>query len=618
MSALKYRSDVQGLRAIAVLAVMVFHLNPSWMPGGFIGVDVFFVISGFLITSILIKMKNQPDFSLAGTLRYFYTSRFKRIAPAYFATLLVVTLVAATLFLPSDFATYKNGLEKAAWFFSNDYFANFGDYFAPSSHEQPLLHTWSLAVEIQFYLLAPLLILLLSQKYVKWVLAVLLVGFVLLSEYRLRVTGVEQATYYSLYARLPEFFAGCLAAFYQSDFRRKSIPGGGALGLLLIISAALAQPSLGHFPGMPVLVPIVGSVLLLISSKETIASKILSTKALLWIGTLSYSLYLWHWPVLAFIRYFTGADVLDITFTLLFVLMTFGLSMISYYWVERPLRSRTTGKKQLVGWAILVAAMLGTSQTMAKVNDAFSPPLLDIEYRRYADPATICHGKVISDCIRGDKLSSREILVLGDSHGAMLNSFFDAVGKDFEFKARVITASGCLTIPGFDYWRIAEWAQNDCIRQIKEGEKYIGEVSTVVLVGKWRYHVPNSEFMEALSDFLKVMDSNGKSVVILSQIPMFTQSALRARRFKALGTDGSLEKDPAYLSANKKVEALVAEYANARYVDLSNLPLFDDAPFYHNNLIYKDRHHLNEVGAQAYAQDAIRYLSGPEGSSSAF
>ncbi|MGL5336188.1 MAG: acyltransferase family protein, partial [Enterovibrio sp.] len=139
MSSTPYRKDIQGLRAIAVLAVMVFHLNPSWLPGGFVGVDVFLVISGFLITSILLHKKNNEDYSLTETLKYFYFSRLKRIAPAYFVMLIVVALLAAVLFLPNDFNTFRKGLEKAAWFNSNSYFADFGDYFAPSSYEQPLL-----------------------------------------------------------------------------------------------------------------------------------------------------------------------------------------------------------------------------------------------------------------------------------------------------------------------------------------------------------------------------------------------------------------------------------------------------------------------------------------------
>lgn len=265
MSSVPHRKDIQGLRAIAVFAVMVFHVNPNWLPGGFIGVDVFLVISGFLITSILLHKKSRADFSLTETLKYFYVSRFKRIAPAYFVMLIVVSLLAAVLFLPSDFNTFRKGLEKAVWFTSNRYFANFGDYFAPANYEQPLLHTWSLAVEIQFYLLAPFLVLLLPVKWLKWVFMVLLVGLTGLAEYRLRFIGAEQSTYYNLYARLPAFFAGALAALYVLNSSQRTVSGKwfSVVGLLLIGVAAIVQPQLGPFPGVTALLPVVASVLLL-------------------------------------------------------------------------------------------------------------------------------------------------------------------------------------------------------------------------------------------------------------------------------------------------------------------------------------------------------------------
>ncbi|MEG1203570.1 MAG: acyltransferase, partial [Comamonas sp.] len=219
-----YRPEIQGLRALAVLTVMLFHFNPVWLPGGFVGVDIFLVISGYLIVRILLQKKAQPGYRMAATLRYFYTSRIKRIAPAYFVMLVLVSLLAAVLLLPQDLETYTKGLNHAALFHSNGYFAGFGDYFAPASHEQPLLHTWSLAVEIQFYLLAPFLVLLLPSRVLKWVLVLLLVSLTAVAQYRLSVLGIQQATYYSLYARLPEFFVGGLVAVFSSSYRRVQRP----------------------------------------------------------------------------------------------------------------------------------------------------------------------------------------------------------------------------------------------------------------------------------------------------------------------------------------------------------------------------------------------------------
>jgi hypothetical protein len=498
-------------------------------------------------------------------------------------------------------------LEKAAWFNSNNYFADFGDYFAPANHEQPLLHTWSLAVEIQFYLLAPLLILLLPIKALKWTLVALLVGCTLLAEYRMRFLGIEQATYYSLYARLPEFFAGCLAALYTTSVSGR---GGGRKqawlsnsGLLLILLAAVAQPKLGHFPGLPALLPIMGTVLLLVSPSPGFISRLLSSKTLVWIGALSYSLYLWHWPVLAFLRYYNGAEVLDLPFSLLFIALTLLLSLASYYWVERPLRAKRTHKKQVLSWSLLAVAILGTSQVMAKVNEAFTPEKLPIEYRRYADASTICHGKIVGDCLRGDLSSNREVLVLGDSHGAMLNSFFDSLGRKLSFKARVITASSCVTIPGFDYQRIVEWAHEPCRKQIAAARQQVSSANLIILAGKWSRHIKSEQFNKALTTFMH-RATHHKKIYILSQVPKFTMDIARYRRFKELELPVELKIDYEYEFANKKVNALSEKNPHVIFLSLDKLGLFDSGPFYSGDIIYLDEHHINEIGAQLYAEMA--------------
>lgn len=552
MSSVPHRKDIQGLRAIAVLAVMVFHLNPTWLPGGFVGVDVFLVISGFLITSILLHKKSSAGYSLTETLKYFYVSRFKRIVPAYFLMLIIVALVAAVLFLPSDFNTFRKGLEKATWFSSNRYFADFGDYFAPASNEQPLLHTWSLAVEIQFYLLAPFIVLLLPIRLLKWFFVVLLIGLTALAEYHLRFLGMEQATYYSLYARLPEFFVGGLAALYVTTVSRVegSTAWLGILGMLLIVISAITQPLLGSFPGILALLPVVGSVLLLSQPTQGWVGELLSCKTLVWLGGLSYSLYLWHWPVLAFLRYYTSAEVLDIEFSILFVLLTFILSIVSYYGVERVFRSKSTNKKQALSWGLLVFGVLGASQTMAKVNAMFTPVALPLEYLRYGDDSQNCHGHIVGDCLRGDLDSVKEILVLGDSHAAMLNHFFDHIGKEIGFKARVITASSCVTIPGFDYNRIAEWAQQSCVAQIEQTKSYLENVELIFITASWNWHLRSEEFNRALRDFLQNMVSQAQ-VYILSQVPLLNRNPQRAKRFLSLGLTPYVNINPDYLRTNE-------------------------------------------------------------------
>lgn len=535
MSTNNYRPDIQSLRAVAVLAVILFHFNPAWLPGGFVGVDVFLVISGYLIASILLDKKAQPDYQLANTMRVFYVSRFKRIAPAYFAMMVLVSLSVAVLFIPQDLAIYKKSLNQAAILNSNHYFAGFGDYFAPANHEQPLLHTWSLAIEIQFYLLAPFLILLLPNKMLPWLLATLLVGLTSLADYHLRILGIQQETYYSLYARLPAFFAGALAAMWMRNVNGGGLPWLGSIGLVLVLVSAAVQPLLGPFPGGLALLPVAGVVLVLLRPVQGSIGQILASKPMVWVGMLSYSLYLWHWPVLALLRYFTGSPVLDVPHSLLFVALTVLLATLSYHFVETPMRTGRARIKQFMGYGLLSGAVLAIAPAMASINQALSPPALPIEYQRYADPVTICHGQIVGDCIKGDLSSDREVLVLGDSHAAMLNHFFDQLGNELGFKARIITASSCITIPKFDYQRIPEWSREACQKQIEHSQKYLFGAKTVFLAASWSWQLASDDFQRALKDFLTAQSQAGKKVFIMEQEPLLSKNPLRTLRFSALG-----------------------------------------------------------------------------------
>ncbi|WP_286998391.1 MULTISPECIES: acyltransferase family protein [Comamonas] len=598
-----YRSDIQGLRAVAVLAVMLFHFNPTWLPGGFVGVDVFLVISGYLIARILLARKAQPDYHLGGTLRYFYVSRLKRIAPAYFAMLVLVSLLAAVLFLPQDLAIYKKGLNQAAWFNSNHYFAGFGDYFAPANHEQPLLHTWSLAVEIQFYLLAPFLVLLLPTRVLQWMLAALLIGLTALAEYRLRILGIQQETYYSLYARLPAFFVGALVALWMHAAGGVK-PWLGSLGLVLVLVSAAVQPRLGPFPGVLALLPVTGAALILLRPVQGTVGQLLASKPMVWVGELSYSLYLWHWPVLALMRYYTGSQVLDMPLSLLFIVLTVVLATVSYYVVETPLRAHRARFKQMLGYSLLVGGVLATSPAMAAINRVLSPAPLPIEYQRYADPATICHGQIVGDCLQGDFSSDKEVLVLGDSHAAMLNLFFDQLGKELGFKARIITASSCVTIPGFDYQRIAEWAHEACLKQIEQAQKYLPSAKTIFLAASWNWQLASSDFQHVLEAFLDGQSQAGARIYILEQEPLLSKNPLRALRFSALGLGPKIDIDSAYQQANASLQRLAARHPGVTSLNFEASGMFTQAPFADGIPIYLDEHHLNEAGAKRYAAAA--------------
>ena len=615
-----FRSDIQGLRALAVLAVITFHYNPALLPGGFIGVDVFFVISGYLITQILMNQKLNSDQTIVYTLRLFYISRIQRIAPAYFAMLIVTILLASIFFISTDYSTFYKSAKSALYFNSNHYFSGFGDYFSPDSNEQPLLHTWSLAVEIQFYLMIPLLVLLLTEKILKTIYIVIAVSLIAIAEYQLTIKGVEQATYFSLYARIPEFLIGGLVALYlnsflnMSDFYKLLI---GALGLLLIIISFIQLDSSITFPGLAVLLPAIGASLLIFANasekgKSSAVGNFLSFPILVWLGAISYSLYLWHWPILAFLRYYTGVENLSIGYGVIFIVLTLLLASISYYLIENPMRKQRTLWRKWVGWFMLIIGVTIATQTGASVNARLNSESLPLKYQRYADPDTICHGKIVGDCLKGDINSNLEVLVLGDSHAAMLNIFFDDLGKQLGFKTRIITASSCVTIPEFDYQRIPEWAQKSCISQINEAKQYIENAKIIFLASAWQFHTQYPTFPSSLEKFINAIKPQ-QTLYIMSQVPKLSNNPQRVARLSALGFPVDVSIDKTYLEANKKIELLVNDHRNISFLKLNDLPMFNKAPLYKlsygaSHLIYFDDNHLNEVGVKKYANEAASMI----------
>lgn len=620
MSTLSFRNDIQGLRAIAVLSVIAFHFNPLILPGGFVGVDVFFVISGYLICQILIQKKRAANSGVTKIVCGFLIGRFKRIIPAYMFMLGVVFLVSSMLLLPDDFVLLKSSLTKALYFDSNKYFADFRSYFAPANSEQIILHTWSLSVEAQFYLIIPFFILLTPASLQNKLLITLIIGLCLVSQYRLQVLGLEQATYYSLWARLPEFFVGALAGVIGLNKDKVLSSGLYIFGVVALILSIIYQPKLGVFPGVNALLPLTGVALLLTTQPSlphhlaSYVSAFISSQPLCWLGAISYSLYLWHWPVLAILRYYSGVEILSLELSVAFIVLTLSLSVCSYYWIELPLRSSMSSPLSIKNrfWIghVGIAIMVGVSCLIGgRVNQYFSLPTLNAIYTDYADPSKICHSQIIGDCLQGDLTSSKELLVLGDSHAAMLNHFFDELGRDLEFKARVVSSSSCMTIPGFDYFRIAEGDRKNCLEQIKQAQLYISTADSVVLAGRWESHLKSKEFLKALQNFFDSQLKAGKTVYLMAQIPRPSQNPYRYQRHNEFFAASEIS---AYkIRENEILKEFATKWPNIKYLDFSNSEFFYNAPFYQGMPIYMDNNHLNLFGAVQYgivAKDKFRMM----------
>lgn len=599
----KLRNDIQALRAVAVLGVILFHFNKNWLPGGFIGVDVFFVISGFLITHIVVQKKEVAAFSFFG----FYVGRVCRIFPAYFALLIVVSLCMALLLIPRDFELFKDSAISALYFNGNAFFASQNDYFAPAGYELPLLHTWSLAVEMQFYLLLPLGLVFVPSRFLMPTMLAVIVLFFAFSEYRLR-QGHQQEMYFSLLARVPEFLIGGVAAAWSIRRSTSQVLSTvfACLGVVLLCCSFFFITENHSFPGLMALPACIGTALILISPKSSL-NEAISCRPLIFLGALSYSLYLWHWPILASIRYYSGTYELQGGSALVFVALTLGSAYLSYRFVESPFRGRLSIKPVIARLVGLGAVTVSAILLAGIVNPRLVEPLSS-DLTRYADSSVICHGKIVGDCVLGDREASRTIMMLGDSHAAQLNAFADVVGKALHAKIRVITASGCVNIPGFDVSRIAEWARMACLNQIAEAEKFVPQADGLILAGMWQLHSSSENFMRQLDNFISRAAERKQQVLVLAQVPMLSSNPQRIYRANSIGLRLPVSVNSEWAGANAKVKRLVSKYPNVTFLDLSDNPFFSDAPLQDHTLIYQDTNHLNKVGSQRYGVMAVPFL----------
>lgn len=335
---MRYRAEIDGLRAVAVIPVILFHAGFSIFSGGFVGVDVFFVISGFLITSIILSERAAGKFSIAR----FYERRVRRILPALFFVMAVSIPFAWWLMLPDELAEFSTSLATTAIFLSNIYFAHESGYFATASELQPMLHTWSLAIEEQYYVFFPLFLILTAKLANKWVVAILgVVALVSLGAAQWAVTNAPDEAFFALSARVWELLIGVFVAFYLAA--KPELKGNQALsllGLALICVAIFVYDDQTPFPSAYTLAPTVGvALILLFTSSSTLTFKILSNRALVGIGLISYSAYLWHQPIFAFARLHDGHAPSALLMVMLGVL-ALGLAYLTWRFVERPFRNR--------------------------------------------------------------------------------------------------------------------------------------------------------------------------------------------------------------------------------------------------------------------------------------
>ncbi len=348
-STIIYWPHIDGLRAIAILLVLFFHAGFQEVSGGFVGVDIFFVISGFLITGIIVREVKAGSFSFV----HFYERRIKRICPALFITLFLSAIAGIFLLVPQDLQMLGRSISSAVFFYANSHFYQQVGYFDGPATDKPLLHTWSLAVEEQFYLIWPLLFLLLyrfvSRKALPHVILALLCLSLVASQLILETS--PSAVFYLLPYRAWELLLGAYIALIDPQAPSKRIATVcGVLGFAAIAYAAVGFSSATPFPGVHALVPCAGAALLIIAGLRSnfISSYVLRANPLCFVGKISYSLYLFHWPAFSLTRMALDRDTTKVE-GLIIIAGSIGAATLSWWFLESPARRATFRFQALVG-----------------------------------------------------------------------------------------------------------------------------------------------------------------------------------------------------------------------------------------------------------------------------
>ena len=451
---LDYRADIDGLRGIAVLAVVLYHLDLGPLSGGFAGVDIFFVISGFLITSIIQRRIEAGRF----TFGWFYERRIRRLFPALVAMLAGTLLLGAWLFLPSDLALTGKGVVATLLFASNVFFWRTSGYFNTDSEINPLLHTWSLAVEEQFYIGLPVLLLVL-HRFARGHLRSVLAGLALVSFVAcVVVTPLRpSAAFYLSPFRAWEMLAGSLLAIGAVPLIRSSAAREGIalVGLAAVLaSLVLLQPGV-TVPGWRMAIPVLGACALIHvgSSGGSMVSRMLNLRALVAVGLISYSLYLWHWPLLVFARYRNDLEPLgDLRWAVLAA--SFAVAWASYRFIEQPFRharaqvaTRPLFRNTGLAMATLGAVAVGTV-AMKGLPQRFDPLTVALDRERHVEvPFIECNGLAGSKsdvrCVIGNDAAEPSVLFWGDSYALSWAPAMDNVLKRQGLSARLAVNMGC-------------------------------------------------------------------------------------------------------------------------------------------------------------------------------
>jgi peptidoglycan/LPS O-acetylase OafA/YrhL len=555
---LSYRRDLDGLRAVAVLSVLGFHIAPPLFPGGFVGVDIFFVISGFLISSIIYKELESSSFSIVE----FYIRRIRRIYPALFAVLCFAAICGWIFLLPSDFVNLGKQILGGSTFSANFVLWWQTGYFSTEATLEPLLHLWSLGVEEQYYLVFPLICMAFYRSKARWTLpaAFLAIAAVSMSLNVAFVSSYKTATYFLPFSRLWELFLGAGLSLYSQrnlqDSQETPHPKKwrhvvGFLGMALLVVSIFGISESDAFPGWWALLPTIGAVLVLAAGQTSWVNRyVLSCKPAVFVGLISYPLYLWHWPILSFMRIAAtdwGVKLSSLQKGMI-ISLAFPLSYLTYRFIELPIRHVKQKERRRKGalWLLGCVSLTGVFGVLVILTGGFPARLpsavvaLDHDFgpevsKSWREGTCFLRADQFAasfsnSCVDTEEKRTAQPLVLlwGDSHAADLFPGFRALQDQSGVRLAQFTASLCAPILGLQVpERPTCLSVNDAVLDRVRSLK----PDIVVLSAFWDYSDPNYDSATRNAKLLHtielVREAGVQRVVVLGSVPFWKMPVRR-------------------------------------------------------------------------------------------
>ncbi|WP_118813743.1 acyltransferase family protein [Haemophilus haemolyticus] len=608
MSSIKYRPEIDGLRAIAVISVIIYHLNENWLPGGFLGVDIFFVISGFLITGIIITEIQQNSFSF----KQFYTRRIKRIYPAFITVIALVSFIASAIFIYNDFNQLRKTIELATIFLSNFYLGLTQGYFDLSANENPVLHIWSLAVEEQYYLIFPLILILAYKKFreIKVLFIItLILFFILLATSFIPANFYKEVLhqpniYYLSNLRFPELLVGSLLAIYYncSNNIQLSKLASNILAILstfLLFSCLfLMRNNTVFIPGITLIIPCIFTALIIhTTSQNNIIKLCLSNKVMVFIGKISYSLYLYHWIFIALAYYITGEKQINNQSITIVTVLTIIFSVLSYYLIEQPIRKSKLNFKQSFLYIYFIPSLLLLGFNLYKRQ------IMRVEQEHIEQESPISN----------ENHYPAKVIILGDSHSSHLEAFLKYVGNKEGWNADIFKDKfECSFIVNVQYQLDPNcqsvWQKDSQYKAIFISAFYDLKMGGQ-LVPRFRPETfIEPDFKARFKDTVKQLAMQ-KPVYVFANNSSVSRSPLRGYLLENYGLEKYLT--PIHRmgdidASNKIIHDLVKDIPNVYWVDAQQY-LPKDSVMAEGKYLYGDQDHLTNFGAYYMAKEFSKY-----------